>query len=101
MSAGAPPAGPTSSPPVALRNEPPAYPRVARQRGQEGIVELRVQVRADGTCGEVVVDKGSGHRVLDRAAVKAVRRWRFRPATRDGRPVDDWIAVPVEFDLEY
>jgi protein TonB len=91
---------PVTTPPVAVRNDPPAYPRIAWQRGDQGVVELRIEVLADGRCGSVTVRTSSGHSILDRAAEKAARRWRFRPATRDGVPVDFWIEIPVEFDLE-
>ncbi|MHC4992244.1 MAG: energy transducer TonB [Planctomycetota bacterium] len=85
---------------VAVRNDPPPYPRIARRRGYEGVVELFVQVLASGACGEVQVRQSSGYRALDRAATKAVREWRFRPASRDGRSIESWIEVPVEFKLE-
>lgn len=87
-------------PPAGIRNEPPRYPRVARQRGHEGTVELRIHVLRSGATGGVEILRSSGHTVLDDAALEAAMRWRFTPATRGGRPVDLWIEMPVEFDLE-
>lgn len=83
-----------------VRNEPPAYPTVARRRGYSGTVELRVEVLADGTAGRIELLKSSGYGVLDEAAMTSVRRWRFRPASRGGVSEPSWIDVPVIFRLE-
>lgn len=95
---GAVAASPT--PAVVIRNEPPVYPTVARRRGYSGVVELRIEVLADGTAGRVELLKSSGHEVLDEAAIASVRRWRFRPATRGGVSEVSWIEAPVIFRLE-
>jgi protein TonB len=76
------------------RNPPPAYPEAARQRGQQGDVELRIRVGEDGSALRVELSRSSGHRLLDEAAIEAARRWRFAPATRGGQPVaDDFLAL--------
>jgi TonB family protein len=63
-----------------LSNPAPVYPRLARQQGWEGVVMLRVLVRADGTVEDIEVEASAGHQILDDAAVSAVRRWKFLPA---------------------
>lgn len=75
----------------------PPYPLDALRRGEGGLVSLRVQVGADGRPQRLDVAKRSGHRDLDRAAVAAVRNWRFAPARRNGRPIAAVVIVPVEF----
>lgn len=80
-------------------NPAPTYPPLARRRGVEGTVIVRAQVRRDGTCDQVVIARTSGSTLLDRAARRAVARWRFEPARRRGEPVPDWLEVPVEFHL--
>ena len=80
-------------------NPRPRYPELARQRGQQGVVLLRVQVDARGTPTHVLIQQSSGHSLLDAAARDAVRRWRFSPALRLGRPVPGAVAVPVHFRL--
>ena len=66
----------------------------------EGVVLLRVLVGADGKPVEVTIEKSSGHRVLDREAQRHVlRTWTFRPATRDGQPVQAIGIVPIDFNL--
>jgi protein TonB len=81
-------------------NPAPVYPFAARRRGQEGRVVLDVEVLPDGGAGTVSVTRTSGVVSLDRAALEAVRRWRFRPARRDGRPVRSTVRVPVRFALK-
>jgi len=83
-----------------LANPPPAYPRRARRDGIEGTVTLKVLVTAAGTPGRVEVETSSGSRVLDRAALDAVKAWRFVPARRGDEAVDAWVRVPVAFRLE-
>jgi protein TonB len=75
------------------------YPARAARLGHEGTVVLRVHVGTKGAPIAVEVLSSSGHRSLDRAARAAVERWSFSPASRGGRPVAQWIRVPVRFAL--
>ncbi|MBO9715503.1 MAG: energy transducer TonB [Pseudoxanthomonas sp.] len=80
---------------------PPAYPRDAMRAGVEGTVLLRVLVDVDGRPLQVIVDRSSGNRSLDREAARQVQqRWRFEPAVRDGQPVQAWGLVPIGFSLQ-
>lgn len=80
-------------------NPPPSYPPAARRRGIEGVVVLAVDLGEDGRPRHVCVKTSSGFAMLDEAAEKAVRGWRFTPATRGGRPVAATVDVPVRFTL--
>ena len=62
-------------------------------------MRVQVDVGADGVPINVTVAASSQSRDLDRAALDAVRRWRFRPAQRDGQPVAGTVVVPIEFKL--
>lgn len=80
---------------------PPPYPRRALREGLTGVVMLQVLVDVDGRPLEVSIKRSSGHRELDAAARRQVlSRWTFRPAVRDGRPVQAIGVVPVEFRLD-
>jgi len=81
-------------------NPKPVYPDSARRRSRQGRVILRVEVGPDGAAGTVAVDESSGDADLDAAALDAVRRWRFRPALRNGFPVAAQVRVPVRFALQ-
>lgn len=78
----------------------PKYPRKARTEGWEGTTVLKVRVDRGGRPGLIAVDRTSGFEVLDRAAMRAVRRWEFHPARNGDRTVASWVEVPVSFRLE-
>ncbi|MYC27963.1 MAG: energy transducer TonB [Nitrospira sp. SB0662_bin_26] len=83
-----------------LRSVHPIYPRIAKKSGWEGTVLLRVTVETNGRASKVDVSRSSGRKVLDDAAVKAVRRWTFRPA-RDGNiPIRTQVVIPIKFSLD-
>lgn len=82
-----------------LSNPAPIYPRTALRLGQEGRVILTLLVRVDGSVDDVQVTTSSGYQRLDKAALKAVRRWRYQPASQDGQPIDFWYQQPIVFSL--
>jgi protein TonB len=82
-------------------NPAPTYPRDALIAGDTGTVLLQVLVDIDGRPIEVTVSRSSGHRALDLAARRQVlAHWRFKPAMRNGQPVQAIGLVPVEFSLQ-
>jgi protein TonB len=81
-------------------NPEPKYPSLSRRLREQGLVKLRVHVTAEGRAGEVTLHTSSGFERLDKAALEAVRLWRFRPARRAGTPVAGWVVVPVRFELQ-
>jgi protein TonB len=89
---------------VALRADvapPPTYPPQAQRMRQQGLVLLRVLGDEAGRPADVAIETSSGFRLLDEAALKAVkRRWHFVPATRDGAAIQAWALVPVNFELK-
>lgn len=88
-----------SSPPVPTSQPAPHYPRTALRAGIEGTVQVQVDIGPDGVPTSVALASGSGHRELDRAAMDAVRRWRFRPAMANGQPTAGRITVPIQFSM--
>jgi periplasmic protein TonB len=85
--------------PVVIRNTPPIYPETARRAGWEGRVTVRVEVSADGLPISVALEKSSGYGVLDQAALRAVKGWRFQPRTIGGVAMAGMVDVPVNFTL--
>ena len=77
----------------------PRYPAIARRAGTQGPVVVRGIVRRDGTIDNVEVIKDLPYGLGD-AAAEAVRRWRFRPATYRGEPIDVYYTVTVNFRLQ-
>ena len=78
----------------------PAYPEVARQQGWEGTVTLALELRADGTVGEVQVAHSSGHEVLDTAAQETAKTWKHTPVPQEGEPVPRWAEINLTFTLD-
>lgn len=85
--------------PAYFKNPAPVYPHLARERGWEGVVILKVLVRFDGKPAEISVEKSSGYNILDQAALKAVRNWQFLPARAGNLSFSSWVRVPVRFLL--
>lgn len=81
-------------------NPLPKYPPLAREKGYEGTVYLRVMVQTDGRVGKLSIDRSSGHEILDRAAADSVKGWTFLPAQKGGKPVESWVLLPVKFKLD-
>lgn len=82
-----------------LDNPAPTYPASSKRLGEAGTVLLRVTVDENGRPESVKVATSSGFERLDRAAVDAVRRWKFVPARQGDRPVKAAVLVPLEFQL--
>jgi protein TonB len=79
----------------------PKYPGDAARAGAQGTVLLKVLVDIDGTPLEVTLERSSGNRSLDRAAREQVlKHWRFQPAVRNGRTVQAYGLVPIDFSLQ-
>ncbi len=98
------PAQPKPAAPSAPVKEPSnprtVYPELARKRGQEGIARVRCEINAAGIVTNASLAQSSGHRLLDEAALKTVRKWRFKPALSNGQAVAGNVIVPVEFRLK-
>jgi protein TonB len=83
-----------------LRNPPPVYPAECRRRREEGLVLLSVVIAQDGTPADVQIKESSKYERLDASALKAVSKWRFKPATLAGLTVASRVDVPVRFSLK-
>ncbi len=75
----------------------PVYPPLARQARIQGTVELRAIVSKAGTIENLAVV--SGHPMLVKAAVEAVRQWRYRPYLLNGDPIEVETDIRVNFVL--
>jgi len=80
-------------------NPPPDYPLPCRHRHEEGTVLVDVVVQPSGLPSTISLHQSSGHPLLDRAALEAVRGWSFEPARAAGVPVASSVVVPVRFSL--
>lgn len=84
------------SAPAATRKVDPAYPLQIMRENVSGTVILYAVIHADGTVGNVRILRGVDER-LDRFASEAVAQWQFRPATKNGAPVDVEATFHIPF----
>jgi protein TonB len=78
---------------------PPPYPIEAARQGHQGVTMLIVTIDASGNVLDVKVEKSSGFRELDRAAVQAARNWKFNPGIKSGQPAGGQVRIPVNWTL--
>ena len=84
--------------PVVIYQVEPEYPDEARKARFQGSVLVAVEVDEQGLVRSVRIMKPAGLG-LDEKALEAVKKWRFRPATRDGHPVSVPASIEVSFHL--
>jgi TonB family protein len=75
----------------------PKFPVLAHNRGMTGWVELEFTVFPDGSTGDIVVTNSSPRKTFDSSATTAVGQWRYKPVQRDGKAVDQRVAVRIRF----
>lgn len=78
----------------------PAYPKVSMRNEETGMVTLQFKVSAQGAVLDGRVWRSSGFRDLDRSALSAMSLCKFRPATINGEPVQDFAYIQYVFTLE-
>lgn len=81
----------------ATKQTAPVYPPAAKSMRASGVVRVEVTIDENGQVAEV--QKTSGPPLLQTAAKDAVRKWRFKPFTRDGQPVKAIGFVNFNFSL--
>jgi TonB family protein len=79
----------------------PEYPPEAQRRGTEGSVEVSFTVTPEGKVSDVIIVSAEPSDIFDRAAVDAVRRWRYEPKKVGGLPVEARLQARVQFKLAH
>jgi len=97
--AAASPADAATHAAVLVKNTAPRYPTAAMRSNQEGWVELSFTITTGGDVSDVKVVDAQPRHVFDRAAMDAVSRWKYQPATQDGTPVASTKRQRIEFKL--
>lgn len=86
--------------PEIIHEEKPQYTSEAMRAKVQGIVEVEAIVMPDGSVGQVQIVRSLDDRFgLDQKAIEAVKRWRFRPGTRMGKPVPVLVNIELTFTL--
>jgi len=98
LRSGVPSRSGASTAPVVLFQVEPEFSEEARKAKLQGVVMLYGEVDTNGRLRNIRVTQGLGLG-LEEKAVEAVKQWRFRPGTRDGKPVVSAAAIEVNFHL--
>lgn len=82
-----------------IYNPMPSYPYIARKNKWEGNVELKILINKSGQVDKVFIEKSSGYKCLDVAAVKALKKWKFFSYEKRTQLFRE-LVVPITFKLE-
>ncbi len=82
-----------------MKRVAPTYPRNALTMGIEGNVDLMATISKDGDIKDIKVLSGDSQ--LSRAAVQAVKQWKYKPYLLNGEPVEIQTQITVEFKLPH
>jgi protein TonB len=85
--------------PRAVVKMPPVYPFKAREQGVEGVVQVKILVKEDGSVGEVLIMDARPPDIFEEAVLLAVPRWRFEPGVIGGKKVTSWVVTALHFKL--
>ncbi len=103
-----PPVAP-AAPDVEARLDPKArrnawtesdYPAVSKRLNEEGDVIVAILVNADGSVGDIKVEKSSGFQRLDEAALDFYRKAKYLPGMKDGKPMASWKTLKIKYQLK-
>lgn len=88
-----------STEPVMTKYVQPRFPTQAQRTRTQGWVLVGYTVDTEGNVGGVQVVDAQPRHMFDREAVNAVERWKYKPATRNGTPVEAKLQKKIEFKL--
>ena len=79
----------------------PQYPARAQERGIEGFVIVEFTIAADGNVKDAMVIVSEPSKIFDRAALRAIRKWKYKPKVEDGQAMErPGVKVRMPFELE-
>jgi protein TonB len=88
-----------TEPPVPVRTVAPEVPPNFSRGGAAGLVTVSFTVDDKGNVQEPKVVKSS-HPELEEPALVAIKKWRFKPAKKDGNAVSVHVTIPIKFEVE-
>jgi protein TonB len=80
--------------------KPVHYPKSAIRQGWEGEVVTALEILPDGSVGRSGLAESSGYDVLDQTALREAKTWQFSPALKNGKPITEYIQIPIKFKLQ-
>jgi protein TonB len=76
------------------------YPKASLMNEEQGTVSMSFLVATDGSVVESKLEKTSGFKNLDKAALKSIGACKFKPGTKDGAPAQTWAKVDYAWKLD-
>jgi protein TonB len=76
------------------------YPKASLMNEEQGTVSMSFLVGPDGSVVESKLEKTSGFKNLDKAAIKSISACKFKPGTKDGAPAQTWTKVDYAWKLD-
>ncbi|AKU22242.1 energy transducer TonB [Massilia sp. MB5] len=76
------------------------YPKASLMNEEQGTVSMSFLVSAGGDVMDSKIEKSSGFKNLDKAAIKAISACKFKPGTKDGKPDQTWTKVDYAWKLD-
>ena len=86
-----------TEPPVPVRTVAPDVPSSFSRAGNVGLVTVNFVVDEKGNVQDPTIVKSS-HAELEEPALTAIKKWRFKPAKRDGAAVSVHVTIPIKFE---
>jgi protein TonB len=86
-------------PPVPVRTVAPKFPEEMRRNGSAGLVTVSCLIDEKGNVTEPKVLKSSND-AFSEPALEALKKWKFKPAKKDGAAVAIRVNIPVQFTVE-
>lgn len=76
------------------------YPKASLLNEEQGTTSMSFLVNADGSVADSKLEKSSGSKNLDKAALKGLAACKFKPGTKDGAPAQTWTRVDYAWKLD-
>jgi protein TonB len=76
------------------------YPKASLMNEEQGTTSMSFLIGADGSVAESKLEKSSGFKGLDKAAIKSLSACKFKPGSKDGAPAQTWTKVDYAWKLD-
>jgi protein TonB len=76
------------------------YPKASLMNEEQGVTAMAFLVKPDGSVAESKMEKSSGFKGLDNAALKTIASCKFKPGSKDGAPAETWTKVAYAWKLD-
>ncbi|MBU0994892.1 MAG: energy transducer TonB [Proteobacteria bacterium] len=83
-----------------LSKIPPIYPMRAKRLSIEGSVSVKFLVDENGLVAHIEILESTPSDIFNKSVIACISRWRFKPGTIEGIPVQTWVETMIRFELE-